>query len=212
MKEEEPKFYQASDDTFAMIDALDAQKNYINDLDPKVIVEIGCGSGVITEHLIKSHPSAMFIATDINPYALDEVKKIKEKHNADVLIMRSDLMSNLDTTLVDIVIFNPPYVETSGDLCDFELFDGLYNTKKGLLDFAYSGGKNGAEVIYKFIKALGETKCIYLLCIRYNKPFQIMLDLKKMGYECFVTHVKKILGESIYIIRITKKNLSTKIF
>ena len=49
--------------------------NFINCSHPKVVVDIGAGTGYITQALAKFHPSAVFLALDIEPLMIDEMNQ-----------------------------------------------------------------------------------------------------------------------------------------
>lgn len=61
--------------------------SFIKNLDidikkPLSILEIGCGTGLLTQYLLKLFPQARFIITDISPHMIERVKdKFAKKHS-----------------------------------------------------------------------------------------------------------------------------------
>ena len=98
------------------------------------ILEIGCGSGHISEHLSRT---AEVLATDINPHA------VRAARDLGIEVIRSDLFAGICGRF-DLVIFNPPYLPTAPD----ERIDDW-------LEYALDGGPNGRAVIARFIGGIG---------------------------------------------------------
>ncbi|ELQ75149.1 putative N6-DNA-methyltransferase [Trachipleistophora hominis] len=166
-------FYQPSEDTYTLLDTIRAQE-----LKNKVIVEIGTGSATIINTLLQYNHC---IATDINPYALK---------NAKCDAIQSNLLDNLQQTGIDVIIFNPPYLNERIVRCE-----QMVPCEKCLDIYSYAGGQDGNEIIWQFLKTV-RTKEFYLLVIRLNK-----IDLDSVpGYNVRVVRQKVILGETLYIL------------
>lgn len=87
--------YEPAEDTFLMLDALEADSDYITHLKPAAVLEIGPGSGVVItaiSSLLKS--KAFYYAVDINPDACIVTKDTAELNNARVQIKIQILLSN----------------------------------------------------------------------------------------------------------------------
>ena len=95
------------------------------------VLEIGTGSGYIA---IEAAKKARVLAVDINPEAVEYARR-NAPENCE--FRESDLFENVDGKF-DVIIFNPPYLPVSDE------------------DIAFSGGKNGREVIARFISKCGE--------------------------------------------------------
>lgn len=178
------KFYSPGDDTFTFISLLQQDEQFIKTQKIKVILEVGCGSGEISKHLEKMHQDVIILSTDINEYALENTKNIMRNPN----LSKTSLLNNIKQSLVDMIVFNPPYVETE----EYKFDD---------IQAAYSGGKNGREVIDQFINQLQNVKLVYLLIIKNNNPNDVLMLFKKKNYHAEILKTRKILGETIYIIR-----------
>lgn len=77
------------------------------DLKGKHLLELGCGSGIIA--LFAASKGAHVTATDINPVALDMLKKNAAQNNSLVQIINSNLFDNLKNLAFDSIVINPPY-------------------------------------------------------------------------------------------------------
>ncbi|MDU8886442.1 methyltransferase [Yeosuana sp. MJ-SS3] len=104
------------------------------DLDGKTLLELGCGSGIIS--LFASKKRANVTATDINKTALAYLKSSAKANQLEIEILYSDLFENLKNKMFDYIIINPPYyprtpksVEESAWFCgpNFEYFQKLFN-------------------------------------------------------------------------------------
>lgn len=121
-----------------------------------VIVEIGCGSGIISIMLAKFFPNAKIYALDISLDAL-EVAKLNAKtlHVKNIEFLQSDLLSNLELEKFDILVSNPPYIAN-----DEPLHVGLSYEP----NLALFGGKIGDEILQKIIEQFLERDIKFLAC------------------------------------------------
>jgi release factor glutamine methyltransferase len=78
---------------------------------PRVIVDIGTGSGCIAIALAHEFPSARVIATDLSPAALAVAGRNAERLGVSprLRLVRSDLLDEV-ATAADLIVSNPPYV------------------------------------------------------------------------------------------------------
>ncbi|WUR04057.1 eRF1 methyltransferase catalytic subunit (MTQ2) [Vairimorpha necatrix] len=159
------EWYSPDEDSYTLVDVL-KQENIKNSL----IVDLGTSTGFITKSLDKSN---IIISTDLNIKALHR-QKIGN-------LIHMDLLDSIRQDLVEIIIFNPPYVLDSS--CPI-----------------IGGGVNGRNVIDRFIKQV-ECKTFYLLVIEANKPNEIIKELENKGYKIEIKKIRKILGETIIILK-----------
>jgi release factor glutamine methyltransferase len=76
-------------------------------LQKKEFLELGCGSGLIS--LVAAEKAAAVTATDINPIAVEFLKKNSLRNNMQLKIFQSDLFDDIPEKQYDIIAINPPY-------------------------------------------------------------------------------------------------------
>ena len=76
-------------------------------LQQKKIMELGCGSGLIS--MVAAQKGAVVTASDINRIALAYLKKNCRQNNIEVEIIASDLFADIPVKAYDIIAINPPY-------------------------------------------------------------------------------------------------------
>jgi release factor glutamine methyltransferase len=105
------------------------------------LVDVGTGSGAIAVSLAAELPTAIVVATDISPGALEVAARNAEKHGVreQVKFTRGDLLEPLKTAgAVDAVISNPPYLDdelmasAARDVVEFEPRLALHGGPDGL--------------------------------------------------------------------------------
>lgn len=173
--------YAPGEDTYTLMNAL--EKN-IDAFVNKAVLEIGCGSGEVLCFLEKHGACALLIGTDTNCEALSVSCRRVERGS----YVLADLLCCFNQKQVDVVIFNPPYVET-------EAAGGPG------ISSSYSGGEGGRSVIDRFVRSV-EVPLVFLLLTRKNTPADVICELKRRGYA-FVEIVEKrqVLGETLVVIR-----------
>ena len=103
---------------------------------PLKVIDCCTGSGVIAIEIAK-HTNAKVIATDLSDAALEVAKKNAKLHNMEIEFKKCDLFNEN----VDVLVANPPYVETSWQKPnDFEP------------DLAFFGGDDGLDIVKRIIK------------------------------------------------------------
>ncbi len=80
-----------------------------------VIADVGTGCGCIAITLSLAHPEAYFVATDINPEALDLAKENARRLDVpkNTVFTCGELCDNVEPESLDAVIANLPYIATS---------------------------------------------------------------------------------------------------
>lgn len=203
-KQEFDCVYEPAEDSFLMIDALEADLDFIeNELNPSYCLEIGSGSGIISSALAKRLNYCFCITTDINCFAC-RITKRTGTHNKVKLLeaINTNLASGIRFNLFDIIVFNPPYVVTEENECQ--------NDNRNLLAYTWAGGANGRTVIDKFIKKLetmlAPSGVAYLLLLKENKPDDVILMLQKIKFTAIIFMERRIRGEHLFILKIFRKS------
>jgi len=113
----------------------------------KHLLDVGTGSGCLGITAKLEFPQLHVTLSDISRYALKVAEENAEKLNAEVTIIRSDLLSKLQSPNVkfDIIIANLPYVDKSWERSPET------NTEPKLALFADNGG---LALIYKLIQQI----------------------------------------------------------
>lgn len=200
------KVYEPAEDTFLLLDALE------NDLDilikdAQICMECGSGSGTVITALSKAFQRAntvprIMIATDINMNACKTTRKCSSYHSQNIEVLRSDLALPLVDRLsqqIDVLIFNPPYVPTEAE--------EIESTSENCLNLSWAGGRNGRELIDRFLKVFVPR----LLSKPRGKAYLVCLDRNDIDELTGLLLINKIRGtvvkervagiEHLYVIR-----------
>lgn len=196
-----PEVYDPCDDSFALVDALLADRTNLLDRRPQVCLEIGCGSGYVITSLALllggEDSGSFFIATDINPHAVSVTSETLKAHGVHAELVNTDIASGLEGRLmglVDVMVVNPPYVPTPEEEVGC---DGITS--------AWAGGENGRSVIDKILpiadKLLSNKGWLYMVILTANNPSDICLKMKKKGYAARIVLQRSTEEESLHIIK-----------
>ena len=112
------------------------------------ILDIGCGSGVLSIILAREFKNANIMAVDISEKALEISMKNAKSHDVFQRIQysKSDLFSDLLPQSFDLIVSNPPYIkETDWKKLPPQVRN--YEPKK-----AFMGGHTGIDVHRKIIR------------------------------------------------------------
>ena len=120
------------------------------------IVEIGCGSGIISIMLSLLLPEAKLTAVDISMDALNVSKQNAQKHGVDknITFIESSYLDNVEGK-IDMIVSNPPYIandESLGIGLSYEPSLALY------------GGSRGDEMLCHIVDIFQERKVKALAC------------------------------------------------
>lgn len=105
-------------------------------LEQKTFLELGAGSGLIS--IFAATQKAIVTASDINPVAIQYLKKNSEVNHVYLTIIHSDLFQNIQPQHFDFIIINPPYYKKQ---------------PKNYKDYAWYCGENG-EYFYNLFSTL----------------------------------------------------------
>lgn len=157
------------------------------------ILDMGTGSGCIGIACAKLFPAANVDLVDISPSALEVAQKNVKRHGLEsrVMLYKSDLFSDMPNVIYDLIVTNPPYVESE------ELIDvpAEYTHEPTL---ALEAGADGLDSITKILARAGEFLSEYGVLVAEvgksrpnleqayaNVPF-LWLDLERGGDGVFV--------------------------
>lgn len=190
-----PEVYEPSEDTFLLLDALEADASFLLDMKPKIAVEIGSGSGVVITGLaLLLKKSCLCFSTDINPQACLATQNTAGLNDVPIECININLLFGFKNHLFDVILFNPPYVVT-----DPEELSG------NGLNRAWAGGVNGREIIDRLLNNISEMLTpegvCYLLLLKENKPQEVVDVMKNLKFDSQLVLQRKIPGEFLYIYK-----------
>jgi len=157
-----PFVYEPCEDSFLLAeDALSIIQN------SEKIVEVGCGSGIISA-VIKNNTKARITGIDINPHAVQCTKE------NGVEVIRGDLLSCIKGKF-DIIIFNPPYLPTNDE-----------ERTSDWINVALDGGSDGRKIINRFLEEacnhLVENGRILMLVSSFTGIEEVKSKMSSLGY------------------------------
>lgn len=130
------------------------------------VLDLCTGSGAIGISIAKNVKNAKVFATDINNTAIDIAKKNAIQNNVDnIEFIVSDMFENIQEKQFDIIVSNPPYIETN-------VLKTLPAEVRNEPVIALDGGENGLkfyEIIVSEYKKYLKKDGYLLLEIGYNQ-------------------------------------------
>jgi release factor glutamine methyltransferase len=175
--------YEPSEDSFLLAEAALSEIK-----GSERILEIGCGSGIISA-VIKANTKANIVGVDINPYAAACAKQ------NGVEVIRGNLLSCIKGKF-DMIIFNPPYLPSH---------EGI---KKDWIGVALDGGDNGRKVIYRFLEDapphLVENGRILMVVSSLTGIEQVKSKMKSLNFEVKEEAQERFMFEQLAVLSGTK--------
>ncbi|KAI6184472.1 MTS domain-containing protein [Aphelenchoides bicaudatus] len=195
--------YPPSEDTFLLLDAIESEEEFIcNVVRPSLVVEIGCGSGVVSTFvgLLPGLQAQLpvFICTDLNPNALacsSQTAQLNERPNM-LNFVNCNLVDALNANnLIDVLIFNPPYVPTNEEAGDN-------------LEHCYAGGPQGRNAVDRLLPQIPSllsqpNGVFYLVALHQNDIDQLCSSMIDKGIKGTVFTKRRCGIELLYIIKFT---------
>lgn len=161
-------------------------------LQNRKLLELGAGSGLISIHAAKE--GAVATATDINPVAIEWLRKNSARNKICLEIIQSDLFDDIPKRAFDIIAINPPY----------------YKKKPVTLkDHAWYCGEHGEYFSRLFNQLAGfihdKTETILVLCDGCDIKM-IEAEASRNGYMLQLLLTKQNMLEKNFIFKIVKEN------
>ena len=161
------------------------------------LLDIGTGSGNISITLGLKRPGYKVFALDISASALEVALRNKKRYKLkNVFFIRADLVKSFKPSIFDIIVSNPPYVETG------------YIEDKSFLKYepriALEAGFDGLTCIRRILDTAKDTlkkKGVLFLEIGYNHREQTLDYASFRGWE-FLYAVKDYSGiDRVIVLR-----------
>lgn len=148
--------------------------NEINSHIPQIVIELGGGSGNITESILaKLHPDSVLYCFEIEPHFIDQLEKITDCRFRLIRHSAADLKDYVDALSVDVIISGLPL--SLFDNCNRTqlLNDCYYVLKKGGIfrQFLYSPRKKYFAAIFDRMET----------CLAINLPPAILYSCYKIN-------------------------------
>ncbi|CAI5758676.1 unnamed protein product [Candida verbasci] len=200
------RVYEPSEDSFLLLDCFEQEQGTLQSkLKGKlpIITEIGTGSGIVTTFILQNIlQNGVYMTTDINPHACNQVLQTLKANgqNNKVDSLQMDLTGAIRSNLIDILIFNPPYVpaEEVPDIPDS-------NDDPTWLDVALLGGEDGMKITWKVLrnldKILSSDGIAYILFCARNKPESIQEYMQSSGWKVDIILTRKAGWEVLSILK-----------
>jgi len=156
----DPDVYPPSEDSILFIKSLNVAKG-------ERVLEIGCGSGVVSIHCAKNGCSVT--CGDINPKAVELTRKNAEENGVSIDVVETDVYSEISGTF-NTILFNLPYLPVDEDGLLARSWSGgpdglgpLPDLMKGAPDHLYEGGR-----VVIVVSSLMDTQALWDLLDDYE--------------------------------------------
>ena len=198
--------YTPGEDSFFFEDCL-KKEIFDHDFPISVCYDVGCGSGYLSIVLRKHINNVKLYASDINETALTTTRNnfLLNNLSDNITLFKSDLLKGAielirkdSTNMIDLLIFNPPYLP--GEILNGQIFE-----------YALLGGKKtGDKIILSFLDQISRNKDLI-----FSKTFRVMILLSNWNtnaekwleseeyFKIIRCYEKKLTGESLKIFVLT---------
>ncbi len=157
-------------------------------LSGKNILELGAGSGLISVYCAKQN--AKVTSSDLNPTAIENIRKNTELNNVKIEAIESDLFDKIERQYFDYIIINPPYFPKN---------------PKNEKEFAWFCGED-FEYFKKLFAQLNNFKSketFVLMILSEDCDLQRITSIANENhFSMNIVFQKKVFGETNYIFRI----------
>jgi len=180
--------YEPAEDSFLLAENFDVNEG-------EVVLDVGTGCGIMA--ILAAKKVKKVVATDINPHAVNYTRT-NARHNgvlAKMDIRQGSLFEPIKKgEKFDAIIFNAPYLPTSGD-----------EEKKNWMYKAWAGGRSGRDIIDPFVseapKYLKKKGRVFLVQSSLSDVDKTVRRFKEGGLDAKIVAEKKFSFETIVVIR-----------
>lgn len=206
--------YEPAEDTFLLADALSADISAWRGPPPRLCVEIGSGSGYVSAAFARAvcarwgAPQCVCFATDISARAAAATAATAALNGRCAALtepLLCDFASPLASRLrgcVDVLLFNPPYVPTTGA----EYAAAV--AARGVAA-AWAGGAKGTETLSRLLPQvpalLAPNGRFYVVAVAENGPSEIAARLLELGLAPKLLQTTHAGEEHLFVIRFTHR-------
>jgi release factor glutamine methyltransferase len=160
-------------------------------LKDKSLLELGCGSGIISIYAAKKE--AIVTATDVNVTALKFLEKSASENKVKLNILTSDLFENINDSVFDYIIINPPYypknaksVKEKAWFCgeNFEYFEVLFIQLPNYI--------TSMNDIYMILSEDCELEKIKAIALKNEIVFELVIENKGLTEKNYIFRLQKL--------------------
>jgi len=194
-------YYDYAEDSFLLLDSAIELLSYFH---PRMVIEIGSGSGYVIIELLKKYPLIKGIATDLSFTACKETLNQAYKNNVDsrlqVVCTSFDLALKSFNSNDILYLFNPPYLPEDKSI------DEKFSLNERL---AYVGGVKGWETGFKMVEIALKKRNAPILIIYSSLSGPLEKYLEKCfsaGFHAKIIKAIRFEFEELVSILITPPN------
>ena len=198
--------YEPAEDSFLLLDTLSSppESAWLKSRFPQrtpapAIAEIGTGSGVVISFLaahaktILGRDDVLALGLDVNLDACSATRTtvqnaLAEQESRSMYLgsICADLCSSIRGSLVDILVFNPPYVPSDVLPALPQIATAAksqFEVESHLLSLSYAGGKNGMETTDRLLndlsRVLSSRGVAYVMFCAQNEPEKVRARIER---------------------------------
>uniref|UniRef100_A0A1I7T5Z6 Methyltransferase HEMK2 n=1 Tax=Caenorhabditis tropicalis TaxID=1561998 RepID=A0A1I7T5Z6_9PELO len=206
--------YEPAEDTFLLIDAIEKDIKEIRSRNPQLVLEIGCGSGVVSTFVNQAlGGNVTSMATDLNPHALDVTLETAKLNDIKIDVVRTDLFAGLENLIgkvqttkatkttffsqVDVLLFNPPYVPTEEE-------------PSSNIELTYAGGRTGRSTLDRLLPRVPELlspRGVFYLVALHSNDIPSLLKEHSDRMTASVSMERRCGIEHLYILKFVMKEV-----
>lgn len=208
-KNDYEQVYEPAEDTFVLLDALEAEANTIRSLAPRLCLEIGSGTGVVSTFLaqIIGPSNSIFLCTDINPHAATCTARTGSQNKVPLEPLVASFARPLTSRLehsIDILVFNPPYVPTYDEEMEAAQEDAG-------ISGSWAGGADGMQVTDAFLRQvdglLSPRGRFYLVAVKQNNVPRVReFMLETFSLQSEIVLQRRAGREYLFVLRFVRSS------